>query len=184
SARIDPIVNPGKISNHHHDVAGSIAFSPTSRRHMMRTSASTCRLSGDFSNYWAPTIFHKDGEKTTRLSTEFKAYYFSGTSDPDNGHIDVSRFPRNLSMVVGDASGNTTFGDPSFSNIRFACAGTYGTEIYPNGFPADAYCPGGLRISFLFPSCWNGKEYQPDQSHLAYPVEGFQTDTKGTCPKT
>ncbi|CAM9324877.1 unnamed protein product, partial [Phaeothamnion confervicola] len=129
-----------------------------------------------------PTVYYNDGDKYLRLTSAMKAYYIGGSNDPDEDHIDVSLFPRNLSMVMGDSHGNTPF---PFEHIRFICVNADGTngKTYHDGFLDDGFCPGGLRIVYIFPSCWNSGRYKPDQSHMAYPTDSTP-ETKGTCPDT
>ncbi|CAM9102289.1 unnamed protein product, partial [Phaeothamnion confervicola] len=183
SAKMDPIVMPGQVSGHNHDIVGSVAFGQTTRKHMMRISPSTCSIIGDFSNYWVPSIYRTDGGKKEKLPVFIRAYYLTGTSD--STHVDVSQFPRNISMVMGDASGNTKFGDPSFDHIEFICVGANDNngdnKISNSGFLDNGTCPGGLRILYFFPNCWSGAPYQADQSHVAY-ADKVRIESGGTCP--
>ncbi|KAG8905538.1 hypothetical protein FRC00_013187, partial [Tulasnella sp. 408] len=45
-------------------------------------------------------------------------------------------------------------------------------------------CPNGLRAQIVFPSCWDGKNYDSadHMSHMAYPIDG--NPDSGNCPST
>lgn len=57
--------------------------------------------------------------------------------------------------------------------------------VYRNFLPdknfLDANCTWGLRLELFFPSCWNGKDLNPEdhKSHVAYPAQ----INDGECPK-
>jgi hypothetical protein len=59
-----------------------------------------------------------------------------------------------------------------------------GTNIDYKSFPPKA-CPGGIRVSVHFPTCWDGKNLDsPDHhSHVAYPQSGT-FESNGPCPST
>jgi hypothetical protein len=59
--RVDPIINPGKVSGHVHAIQGGNAFAMS----MTDTTAlaSTCtssRINNDKSNYWTPSLYFQD----------------------------------------------------------------------------------------------------------------------------
>ena len=52
-AREDPIVNPGKVSGHLHQVVGASNFNVSMAFEDARgSSCSSCRIKQDLSNYW------------------------------------------------------------------------------------------------------------------------------------
>ena len=62
--RADPIVSPGKVSNHVHTIMGGNAFSFAMDYAQTQTSTcSSCTVKKDLSNYWVPTLYymHQNG---------------------------------------------------------------------------------------------------------------------------
>lgn len=58
--RLDPIVNPGQISDHVHVIAGGSGFSDTMNYDMARASScGTCNIKQDLSNYWTPKLYYQ-----------------------------------------------------------------------------------------------------------------------------
>jgi hypothetical protein len=51
--RVDPIVNPGKISGHLHTVVGGSGFNMSmTYEDALASTCSTCKIKQDLSNYW------------------------------------------------------------------------------------------------------------------------------------
>lgn len=56
--RIDPIVDPGLVSTHVHQIAGGSAFAPVMNyTGTQAASCTTCFVTGDHSNYWIPAMY-------------------------------------------------------------------------------------------------------------------------------
>ena len=59
--REDPIVNPGAIGNHVHNVMGGSAFSKTvTGEELMNSNCTNAQIVGDFSSYWFPSLYFRD----------------------------------------------------------------------------------------------------------------------------
>ena len=59
SERVDPIFDPGRPSQHAHDVLGGSAFNMTMNYAETQTSnCTTCRVTKDLSNYWFPKMYY------------------------------------------------------------------------------------------------------------------------------
>lgn len=58
NGRIDPIVNPGKLSTHSHTIVGGSNIGVNSSYESMINSACTsCEIQADKSAYWAPILY-------------------------------------------------------------------------------------------------------------------------------
>lgn len=62
--RADPIVTPGKPSQHVHAIVGGNAFRRTmsDANSAELATATTCDKKLDHSNYWVPHLYHKDSQ--------------------------------------------------------------------------------------------------------------------------
>ncbi|SPC62103.1 uncharacterized protein UHOD_12166 [Ustilago sp. UG-2017b] len=180
-ARIDPIVNPGKLSSHVHSLVGANGVDANTTTAELVQDASTCTTSGlpiDMSAYWAPSLYSYNADKDTltpRPLGYVNTYYLM------RGNVPITAFPRGLQMLAGsatrDASGPTKQND---NTVSFVCLnykdGSSQTALMPKG-----PCPHGLRTQVVFPSCWNGKDLiSSDHSHVVYPL-GDNADN-GDCP--
>ena len=59
--RMDPIVAPGQISTHVHNVLGGSGFSISSTgKDLQDSKCSNAMVKGDNSNYWYPALYFKD----------------------------------------------------------------------------------------------------------------------------
>ncbi|TAQ85766.1 hypothetical protein B7494_g5918 [Chlorociboria aeruginascens] len=157
NGRLDPVVQPGVVSNHVHQVFGGGNFSPYMSQNQAADSACTAnQISADRSNYWEPGLFFNapNGSFFQVPAREYKVYYaFEETSD------DMVPFPIGLHMVAGDAMARTPPG-PSGHNIDPAQGVVIPYEIQcvdTNVAFTDEFCTdyGGLRINVYFPQCYN-----------------------------
>jgi hypothetical protein len=58
--RLDPVVNPGEISDHVHVIAGGNGFDVTMDYDKARASAcGSCNIAEDLSNYWTPKMYYQ-----------------------------------------------------------------------------------------------------------------------------
>lgn len=61
--RMDPIVSPGKVSNHVHSVMGASNFGLSSTgEDLVDSNCTNAKVKGDMSNYWYPALYFKDPE--------------------------------------------------------------------------------------------------------------------------
>lgn len=94
-------------------------------------------------------------------------------------------------MVSGDPflrsndTASVTYSDGKFlsrpvsDRVSFACLDSSG-HIPEVNYMARTECDQGLRAQIQFQSCWDGRDYQLDQSHVAY-LSGIDN---GVCPPT
>ncbi|WP_229688602.1 DUF1996 domain-containing protein [Micromonospora yangpuensis] len=167
----DPIVffnKPG--ASHNHTFMGNTTTKANSTTESLLAGSTLCRVPGDRSGYWMPTVF--DGDRAIEPTGPQVIYYKSGVRD----YTSVRPFPVGLRYLVGS---------PTTTAEQFAKAPGYqkGWECgdsYDNvDFPATCRSGSQLNIRMQAPSCWDGKHLDtPDHiSHIVYPVDGV-------CPKT
>ncbi|KAH6717339.1 hypothetical protein BKA61DRAFT_733469 [Leptodontidium sp. MPI-SDFR-AT-0119] len=208
--RTDPLVTPGQIpSPHMHQIVGGNAFNasmdPADLDPAKTAKCTSCKLTEDFSNYWTASIYFQSPENGTFKRVPQMAngmlngslleqdggitiYYmrpFSGTNKK------VTVMPAGFRMFTGDpnlrkkASGTMKIchrclaaSERSSGGSGAPCAAS-DTAEFPN-----KPCPGGIRATVIFPSCWDGKNLDsPDHvSHVAYQSGSALAGDK--CPTT
>ncbi|KAL9093648.1 MAG: hypothetical protein Q9159_000177 [Coniocarpon cinnabarinum] len=200
---IDPIVDPGAVSDHAHTVHGSGNFGlDATNANMMQGNCTSCGVQEDMSTYWTPPLYFMYPNKTSVMLEQeggMLAYYLLQGED-------LVEFPQGFQMIAGNAHRrNFTCKEPEPPKslwsghevsqdglqqkaLGFNClnyAKTPEPSLGRHGMPSkqfiDDNCPDGLRLELFFPSCWNGEDAtSPDfHSHMAYPslVNG------GDCPQ-
>lgn len=201
--RMDPIADPGKLSNHVHAIHGPDSFTLGSdQSELMSGNCTSCGVVQDRSAYWTPALYFMHANGTAELVPEvggMLAYYLL---NGDN----IKAFPHGFRMIAGDThQRNFTWPvpDPPKSlwtgaqssqaalqqkalgfnclNYKKAPEATLFRHHLPDKKFMDEHCTDGLRLEVMFPSCWNGKDVDsPDhRSHMAYP----DMVMSGTCPK-
>ncbi|KUJ12746.1 uncharacterized protein LY89DRAFT_699403 [Mollisia scopiformis] len=208
--RTDPLVNPGVIpSSHMHQVVGGSSFNATMDPAVIdpstTSSCTSCKMSEDFSNYWTASIFFQSPENGTfirvpqmangRLNgslmeqqgglTVYYMHAFSGTNK------NVTVFPRGFRMLAGDPTLRTKQSGPV--TICHRCLAKNERTSGGSGAPCSSTdyasfppkpCPGGIRATVIFPSCWDGKNLDsPDhRTHVTYQPGSALAGDK--CPST
>ncbi|KAF9478863.1 hypothetical protein BDN70DRAFT_879454 [Pholiota conissans] len=175
--RIDPIVNPGKVSGHVHSVLGGSNFRLSTNTSFLRQSeCSSIPIPQDKSNYWFPHLYFqwKNGSFTSLDGGAVMYYLFSDTPGT------TTAFPDDFRMLSGDPTLRTY--DPNShaqQAITFLCLDFNGVSTKHNELPSTS-CPSGIRAQINFPSCWDGKNLDsPDhKSHVAFLSNGPDS---GTC---
>ncbi|KAI0443901.1 hypothetical protein F4803DRAFT_287540 [Xylaria telfairii] len=207
-ARIDPIVDLGKISPHAHTVHGSSGFGISSTYDdLMNGDCTSCAVKQDKSAYWTPAMYFLDsatGEFSPVPQVGGMLAYYLLRGD------NVTAYPPGFQMIAGSnyrrdyTVGDPYSPDPPQSNwaalkqtgqsdleqraIGFNCLNYQTTpeaslfrHYMPNKTFTDANCPDGLRLELMFPSCWNGQlDSEDHKSHVAYP----DLVGNGNCPDT
>lgn len=208
-ARIDPLVNPGTIGDHAHQIFGSGGFGESADYESLSGSNCTsCIATQDKSAYWTPIPYFKD-ESTGEYEAVgnvggMLAYYFL------NGE-DIKAFPKDFRMIAGETSrrnysvgtGDYEQPDPDKSLWRslnqvsqsdlsqralgFNCLdytkaaeGSLYRHFLPSKDYIDANCPDGIRFELMFPSCWDGKNLDSDD-HMSH-VAYPDLVMNGDCP--
>ncbi|KAL2354780.1 WSC domain-containing protein [Cryomyces antarcticus] len=205
--RIDPLVDSGSVADHVHAIHGGNNFGLSSTSDdLLKSSCTSCGVTEDLSAYWTPSLHFMHPNGTSVMVEQvggMLAYYLLYGEN-------IKAFPSGFAMLAGDKRlRNFTWPvpDPPKSDwsgdetsqfalsqkaLGFNCL-NYGKNPEPSLFRhfmpdkqyLDANCADGLRLELMFPSCWNGKEVNPDDhhSHVAYPSlvmtgecpSGFQT---------
>ncbi|KAF2193918.1 hypothetical protein K469DRAFT_617659 [Zopfia rhizophila CBS 207.26] len=202
--RIDPIGAVGLApSPHLHQIVGGNSFNttmdPATHDPPTMSTCTSCTFSEDFSNYWTAALFYKARNGTFKRVQQFPngglkqnggitVYYIP----PYDGVSKVTAFKPGFRMLAGDPVLRSTKGEAQgichrcFAGANFDPFGgapcldhQYDTTHLPNKF-----CPGGIRTTISFPTCWDGKTVDsPDhRSHVAYANPSFERN--GKCPST
>ncbi|KAG6915002.1 hypothetical protein DXG01_013955 [Tephrocybe rancida] len=153
--RLDPIINPGKVSGHVHSVLGGSNFRMNTNTAALRQSECTSiPIPEDKSSYWFPA------PQRQLYELEWRSSHFR--------------------MISGDPTLRTY--DPNShaqQAITFLCLDFNGVTTRHNELPSKS-CPSGVRAQVNFPSCWDGKNTDsPDhKSHVTFLSGGPDS---GTC---
>lgn len=184
--RVDPIVNPGTIGSHVHQVFGASNFAETyDYDTSTKAKCTTAPIPQDKSNYWVPKFYlhNKNNGSFTPMNDYVNVYYLVRNGPGEQ----VVPPPNGLRMVAGDPN-RRSFNSSSLADqaISFVCLDYSGAH---NNDPAWAQrnnffahnCPNGMRNQVFFPSCWDGKNLDSadHKSHMSYPVSQFDN---GPCP--
>ncbi|KAL9622953.1 MAG: hypothetical protein Q9160_002671 [Pyrenula sp. 1 TL-2023] len=191
SERVDPLLFPGQVSPHVHNIFGGDGFD-ANWDYDTKASKSTCNTVGpkrDHSNYWFPRwYFHNPSDGSyTAVPAHLQIYY----------HIDHDcsyreEFPPGFKMMSGNAMLRSQNDDPGTNSNRYICHGgepsgdvsQYG--YFPKGFTMCNKYP-GFSGEIWFPFCWNGEDFDPNNptAHVTF-AEGATglTAGGGRCPST
>ncbi|KAF9529652.1 hypothetical protein CPB83DRAFT_926527 [Crepidotus variabilis] len=195
--RLDPLLEPGKVSAHLHQIIGGSAFNVTMNVNNDLPSLSqctSCTYSEDFSNYWTAVLYFKHsngsfkrvrqlpGQLLGNANGGMTVYY----SQPSNGGK-VTSFPKGFRMIVGNAMTRSfDANNQEAKSLNFRClsaGGGNGGVVGDPGTDSNALpkmkCLGGIRSQIVFPSCWDGKNLDSadHRSHVKYP-------NGSACPST
>ncbi|EAU85171.2 WSC domain-containing protein [Coprinopsis cinerea okayama7 len=194
--RIDPIVSPGRISNHVHSVVGGSNFrmSDVTTEGLRRSSCTSVPIVQDKSNYWFPHLYFQCMEKWELHQRERRGrYLYVDLKAVADVHLNLSldylfsdkpgtttAFPDDFRMISGDMT-LRSYDHKSYAQqaISYLCLDFNGVTTRHTGIPKKS-CPSGIRSQINFPSCWDGKNTDsPDhKSHVAFLSGGPDS---GTC---
>ncbi|KAJ2914852.1 hypothetical protein MD484_g5563, partial [Candolleomyces efflorescens] len=212
--RLDPLVTPGQISPHVHQIVGGDAFNVTmdpNEDYSKSASCTTCRFKEDKSNYWTAVLYfkhtngsymrvpQKPNDQVGSTNGGMTVYYIAGYPPFQK----VTAFPKGFRMISGNPmlrskaapSRNSVesyaisfrcWDNPRGSSNNAPPGGGQDTLTLPNKF-----CAGGIRSNIFFPTCWDGKTLDPPDhaSHMRY-QEGTVDPgmgiiwQQGTCPSS
>ncbi|WVQ69042.1 uncharacterized protein L199_007254 [Kwoniella botswanensis] len=179
NSRLDPIVNPGKVSGHVHHVVGGSAFSASMDYASARQSKCTSsNLNCDLSNYWTPQLYYKwrNGSYTAVTGDGMTNYWKYPLTNVDET-TPFASIPDDFRMLAGDI--NRDDYDPNKA-VSWLCVDAQYSYDYTDYIPMDRECL-TLRPQLHFPECWNGVDsYKEDNSHVAYPIDA--NPEGGVCP--
>ncbi|KAF6764866.1 WSC domain-containing protein [Ephemerocybe angulata] len=166
--RFDPLVTPGQVSPHVHQIVGGNAFNLTMDPSLdlpNLATCTTCRFKEDKSNYWTAVMYFKH-ENGSFMRVPQIPNHFTGQSYLKYGYYDIRSWA-----------------------LTFRCWDTFGSPVDSFALP-DRACNGGIRSNIFFPSCWDGKHLDsPDhKSHMAFMEGDVGPDgiffRNSTCPST
>ncbi|EAU82295.2 WSC domain-containing protein [Coprinopsis cinerea okayama7 len=195
--RFDPLVTPGQVSPHVHQIVGGNAFNLTMDPDLdlpNLATCTTCRFKEDKSNYWTAVMYfkHPNGSfiRASFLLSHLEQYLKSSGFRMVVGNPMLrsdKAFPPNSSEAYALTFRCWETEDLlGYSNLGAPGTGAYDTINLPN-----RPCPAGIRANIFFPSCWDGVNLDsPDhRSHVAFlegPIrpEGGLFFREGTCPYT
>ncbi|KAK3303778.1 uncharacterized protein B0T15DRAFT_569241 [Chaetomium strumarium] len=199
--RLDPLVNPGLLpSTHLHQIVGGNSFNasmpPGEYDPAAHSTCTTCDFAEDFSNYWTANIYFRAKNGSYKRVPQLANLGLTGQGGvtvyyipPYDGKTKVTAFKPGFRMLVGDANLRSSKGmqkqichrcEHNIQQNPFGGAPCTGEDTA--AFPSKP-CPGGIRTTITFPTCWDGKNVDsPDhKSHVAYPSSG-SFETTGPCP--
>ena len=154
------------------------------------STCTSCTYSEDLSNYWTAAVYFKSPENGTyRLVPQMANFRYPNSPELlvqdggitvyymqsfRGGSLKTTAFKPGFRMVAGDP----TVQSKTYNGICHRCNGNG-----EGGAPCDSrdssnfptkICPGGIRATIIFPSCWDGKNLDsPDhRSHMKYTDDG------------
>jgi len=195
--RIDPILAPGKISQHVHQVFGSNALAPeVTYEDLLQSSCTTVAdasnhgNSADHSLYWHPALYMEasNGTGYVKVPTNGHKLYYKDAGSPKDKKADPFEFPHGFRMIAGNPWIRSPPTDVQRQNItQWICHGSNGmNQGTSGGFPTGVTdCPevDGFNGAIHYPHCWNGDDFDPanPQAHVVYPDGDIQN---GDCPSS
>ncbi|KAJ3536620.1 hypothetical protein NMY22_g5956 [Coprinellus aureogranulatus] len=196
--RFDPLVTPGQVAPHVHQIIGGNAFnlSMDPRDDYSETATcTTCRFKEDKSNYWTAILYFKHSNGSY-IRVPQKPNHVVGNTN--GGHTvyyiagyppfqKVTAFAKGFRMITGNpmirVKGDRDLNDVFSHAITFRCweddewlgesnHHAPGIGRWDSVGLPKTFCPGGIRSNIFFPSCWDGKNLDsPDHfRHMAYPT--------------
>ncbi|WOO80345.1 uncharacterized protein LOC62_03G003862 [Vanrija pseudolonga] len=184
TARMDPIVSPGKVAPHSHTISGASNFRSVlnTPEEQQNAVCSTAPIQADKSNYWSPQIFfiNKDNEYE-HLSPGSRVYYFA----PENSIA----FPKGMRMISGIANERNPSALRSQGVFMDCDERPGGTDWLPNGTVYPTAC-NSIHTNVFMPSCgWANQSLDSWDhfSHLTWPInhgggQVWENLVESTCP--
>lgn len=193
--RIDPILSPGTISQHVHQVFGSSALSPDMTYDSLQTSncttvadASDHGNAADHSVYWHPALYMEanNGSGYVRVPTNGHKLYYKDAGSSQDTKRSPFEFPHGFRMLAGNPFIRAAPSEVQRQNItQWICHNSPGyNQGTDGGFPTgvtDCTAYPGFNGAIHFPHCWNGADFDPANptAHVVYPTGDIE---EGECP--
>jgi hypothetical protein len=195
-ARVDPLIAPGAVSNHLHNVAGASNFGPATTAMtplqvydtLITSTCTTCSLvKVDNSAYWHPELFYRWDNGTYSLVPQggLTVYYLFRTG-PTQPTPAWKAFPPGFRMISGDPFKRSFNASSSASQaISFVCivsSGPSAPQTNNMSVTDNFFCGDGFRLQVNFPQCWDGVNLDSPthNTHVVFPI-GTNPDS-GDCP--
>ncbi|KAL7421085.1 hypothetical protein Q5752_003969 [Cryptotrichosporon argae] len=164
--RIDPIISPGSVSAHVHNIVGASNFNMNASDYA-RTQEAKCSsiiVGADKSNYWAPLLYFIHANGTFQpIINDARIYYFTKSTE-------VQPFPEGLRMISGLAISRNASAIQS-QGIEIMCDHVSEGQWLPNGTSHPEGCS-SVTMGIYLPSCGNGSLDSTDHfSHMTWPVD-------------
>ncbi|GAA5978798.1 hypothetical protein JCM10908_004490 [Rhodotorula pacifica] len=182
--RGDPIVSPGQVAGHVHNIVGGSNFNLDADFASLRQSECTsCLIKQDLSNYWTPQLYFQwangSFSSVQWVGAGLLVYYLQRDNAADTTNI--TAFPDGFRMLTGNPFKRSYQDSLSAEAIGWNCLGAPVSQTRQPYLP-PYNCPNGLRGEIRFPSCWDGVNLDSSDhsSHMAYPLE----NESGPCPAT
>lgn len=195
--RADPIIAPGQVSGHVHQIFGSGAFQP--ELHYDELLKGDCTTVGDASGngnaedhsvYWHPALYAEksDGNGYVKIPTNGHKLYYKDVGSGNDQKAEPFEFPHGFRMIAGDPFQRAAADDVQRQNItQWVCHDSSGWNQgtdggFPNGV-ADCDSVSGFNAAIHFPHCWNGQDFDASNpnAHMSYPTGDVQA---GDCPSS
>ncbi|PMD35048.1 hypothetical protein L207DRAFT_436613 [Hyaloscypha variabilis F] len=192
-----------------HQIVGGSSFNATMDPATLDpptvSKCTSCKLSEDFSNYWTASIYFQSPENGTfKRVPQMANGRLNGTLMEQNAGLTVYYMHpfsgTNKNVTVMKPGFRMFAGDPTLRNqtsgslkICHRCLAKSDRTMGGSGAPCSSGdsaafpskpCPGGIRATVIFPSCWDGVNLDsPDHtSHVTY--EAGAALAGDTCPTT
>jgi hypothetical protein len=208
--RLDPLVTPGEVSPHLHQIVGGNAFNVSMHPELdlpKLATCTTCTFKEDLSNYWTAVLYFRAPNGSFKRVPQMPNQFLQGNGgmtvyyNQPMDNTKVTAFKKGFRMIVGDPMIRSFNNDSTEARmLSYRCFDTNfggnpgnqhpGTGLDTHTLP-NRVCNGGIRANTFFPSCWDGKNLDsPDhKSHMAWETGGrglgggpFQQT--GKCPST
>ncbi|KAK5170882.1 uncharacterized protein LTR77_004026 [Saxophila tyrrhenica] len=195
--RADPILAPGVLSQHVHQIFGSDGFAPgVTYESLQKSSCTNVGASNGDSNmadksiYWHPALYAEasDNSGYIRIPTMGHKFYYKDVGSDMDKLASPFEFPHGFRMLAGNPFMRVAASDLQQQNVtQWMCHDSSGSnQGTDGGFPdgvtdCDAYP--GFNGAIHFPHCWNGDDFNPADpaAHMSYPEGDVQS---GPCPKS
>ncbi|KJA28746.1 carbohydrate-binding module family 1 protein [Hypholoma sublateritium FD-334 SS-4] len=197
--RFDPLVSPGQVSSHLHQVVGgnayvflfNITMDPANDLPSLST-CTTCTYKEDLSNYWTAVLYFQHPNGAFKRVPQLPGQYLGNAN---GGMIvyyiqtggAVTAFKKGFRMLVGNPWLRTFNSSSAEANsLNFRClTANYGNSGVTGAPGTDSHelpnqiCTGGIRSQIIFPTCWDGVNLDTadHKSHVSYTING-------ACPST
>ena len=191
--RIDPILAPGGISGHVHQVFGSNGLSAEMSYESLQQADCTTVGSAEFqgnaqdkSVYWHPALYMEvnDDSGYIRVPTNGHKLYYLDIGEGQKRQ--PFEYPHGFRILAGDPFLRAPASNPNIILWKCSTGGSYNVGN-SGGFPTGVSTCSDYPYfygSVEFPHCWNGDAFDlsAPTAHMSYPEGG--SPRSGSCPSS